>query len=1253
MAFNIGNGFNAIVNDVDFDSLGNIYSVGDFTTFDFSTSNRALKQHPDGKKDTAFNIGSGFNDDPIRVVVDEPRNRVYIAGSFTTFTGSTNRCLIALNMVTGARDYSFHIGQGFQGDPFSLGQPTVNDIAIDANGKIYAVGSFNTLDGVSVNPIVRINTDGSLDTSFTTGTMNGEPRRVALDSIGKVYMYGLATIYRGVFQGPVFRMNTAGAVDATFVPASITSFRNPRDLVIDVSDNVYISYGVSSSSARIRKLDTSGNVDSSFVSYAFDTPSDVHSLLHNGSGRLYAGGAFVQYNGVGNNNRIIKLSSGNGAKETAFINIDGANSTVWSVKRAATGHILLAGNFTSYYGSTSWKRMVLVDPDTGAPVSGAVIAISNLDCDTISSSTINLTWNQTGGVTGDTVTISRSTNGVSYSTIGTVNGTVTSYSDTGLTASAVYYYRVAANSVTLNTFCKNYTISSLSCSGSSVNSIDLEWSVSGSDIALTRTIVERGTDGVSYSTIADLTGATSYTSSGLSQGVQYYYRIYTYNFSDSTLLTTSCSTLKSTIDDFICFPTDVGTELNLEWTVDSPSFSNNIKLEISNDGLTYNPFATLSGVDESFTATGLTEGTHYYFKIYIQAFPLEAQYTDCTTLKTVISDFYCSPEWYTMTLNWSFSDIIPSNTLTLQQSTDGVNFTSIAELTVDDTSFFATGLTPNTGYVFKIYVNGFEDEFLLTYCTTLFTASTCNEFNLVGIRRLWIAIQPPELEYTVVDSTYTTYDYNGNDIATIFQFNQFVDFKALGDRVSNVSYEQTLDIGNEGYVFNETLEMTVGGISNSKWNDVTTLVNNPLVIVFEDNNGTYCVMGYDDPAQLLNYRDDASDDTYNLTFTVQSNYYLVKFINPGVLPNDFTSTKFNNPASALAEFTGNSFYVGGAFSAYDKVLEARILLLNPDMSKNSYFEKEAGFNNKQFGTFVKAICPYTGNTIICGGGFEKYDNQQLFNIVRLTTDGVYDDTFNTGVGFGGGFNNYVGAIDYNTTTGRIYVGGYFATLQGVSSQAIAALTPTGLRDSGFNVGTGAGYATPGEGNGLVNSVVVDQSSGKVYIGGSFYYYNGTVRNSVARINTDGSLDNTFTSPFISGTSVNSLVLDGSDLYVASFSYASSGGSIVRLDNSGAIDPTYNVTGLTAMPGRNFNIYAITMDSSSRIVATGEGGIYRFNTDGSTDHTFNTAGKFEGVAGLGVKVLSDGSIVVAGNFWKYDGHQSNCIVRIDDTGGYLA
>ena len=115
-----------------------------------------------------------------------------------------------------------------------------------------------------------------------------------------------------------------------------------------------------------------------------------------------------------------------------------------------------------------------------------------------------------------------------------------------------------------------------------------------------------------------------------------------------------------------------------------------------------------------------------------------------------------------------------------------------------------------------------------------------------------------------------------------------------------------------------------------------------------------------------------------------------------------------------------------------------------------------------------------------------------------------------------GLNSYILSIALQGD-GKVLIGGWFTTYNGVSRNYIARLNADGSLDSSFNVGSGA--------NGFVQSIA-SQGDGKVLIGGSFTTYNGVSRNYIARLNADGSLDSSFNVGSGANSAIRSIVLQG-------------------------------------------------------------------------------------------------------------------------------
>jgi Domain of unknown function (DUF5122) beta-propeller len=69
--FNIGSGFNGIINSVEVQSDGKVLVGGDFTTFTGSSQNYLIRLNTNGSNDTTFNIGSGFDSSVLSVAVQQ------------------------------------------------------------------------------------------------------------------------------------------------------------------------------------------------------------------------------------------------------------------------------------------------------------------------------------------------------------------------------------------------------------------------------------------------------------------------------------------------------------------------------------------------------------------------------------------------------------------------------------------------------------------------------------------------------------------------------------------------------------------------------------------------------------------------------------------------------------------------------------------------------------------------------------------------------------------------------------------------------------------------------------------------------------------------------------------------------------------------------------------------------------------------------------------------------------------------------
>ena len=128
------------------DSSGKIYVGGSFGSYSGSTQNGLVRLNTDGTKDTAFNVGTGFNGIVESLIIDISGSLI-VGGSFTTYSGSGQNGLIKLN-TDGTKDTTFDIGTGFNS--------SVQSLVTQSDGKIIAGGGFTTYKGSSQNRLIRL-----------------------------------------------------------------------------------------------------------------------------------------------------------------------------------------------------------------------------------------------------------------------------------------------------------------------------------------------------------------------------------------------------------------------------------------------------------------------------------------------------------------------------------------------------------------------------------------------------------------------------------------------------------------------------------------------------------------------------------------------------------------------------------------------------------------------------------------------------------------------------------------------------------------------------------------------------------------------------------------------------------------------------------------------------------------------------------------------------------------------------------------
>jgi uncharacterized delta-60 repeat protein len=356
-SFNTGNGFNSFVRCITIQSDGKIIAGGLFNSYKSVTENFIIRLHPDGTKDTSFNIGTGF-DASVNSIVVQSNGKILVGGNFSTYKGLNQNYIIRLN-TDGSKDTTFNPGTGFDSYVFSL--------ALQTDGKVLVGGLFSSYNGTTANKIIRLNTNGTKDTSFNTGTgFNMEVNSIAIQSDGKILSGGYFTNYNGTVSNMIIRLNTNATKDSSFNAAVIKGFNNNvRSAEVQPDGKIVLGGWFTSYKEVVQnyitRINADGTKDASFnTGTGFNANGYVNTIKLQSDGKILVGGYFSTYNGT-NQNYIIRLNA-DGTKDTTFNTGTGFDFYVFSLAVQADGKILVGGWFTSYNGVTQ-NRIIRLNAD--------------------------------------------------------------------------------------------------------------------------------------------------------------------------------------------------------------------------------------------------------------------------------------------------------------------------------------------------------------------------------------------------------------------------------------------------------------------------------------------------------------------------------------------------------------------------------------------------------------------------------------------------------------------------------------------------------------------------------------------------------------------------------------------------------------------------------------------------------------------------------------------------------------------------
>lgn len=338
----------------------------------------------------------------------------------------------------------------------------------------------------------------------------------------------------------------------------------------------------------------------------------------------------------------------------------------------------------------------------------------------------------------------------------------------------------------------------------------------------------------------------------------------------------------------------------------------------------------------------------------------------------------------------------------------------------------------------------------------------------------------------------------------------------------------------------------------------------------------------------------------------------------------------------------NTFYVGGAFTSYNGTNTTGITYLNYDGSINTSFTNyglvPGGINSSI--SFVNTIEKQPDGKLLVGGGFISYSGNSRNRIMRLNSNGTLDTSFVVGTGF----NSRVWDIELQPDN-KILVGGFFTSYSGVSKNQIMRLNSDGSIDNTFT------YTSP---SGIITQEILDiklLSSGKMYIAGAIYDYLYPAPNEayIYRLNSDGTIDNTFTSPIFEGNTTLTIVeqTDGKILVGGLFTVVNSITTygLVRLNTDGSVDNTFTASSSINQIGN------IIILSDGKLLVSSAYDVWKLNSNGTLDTSFtsvtgNTGNLFTQEV---LSLINTNEILYGSGFSSINGYSINSLVKLKPDG----
>jgi uncharacterized delta-60 repeat protein len=1112
--------------------------AGAFSTVNGAPCSNIARLNANGTLDTSFHqpiLTGNYNVSDVYALAVQPDGSIILGGQFTKITSygqksATPRAHIARLTPAGDLDTGF--------DPEA--SAAVLALAVQPDGAVVVAGGFTTLapgaatasvTPVTRNYIARVNADGTLDSTFNPNS-NKAVSVITLQPDGKILIGGnFDTLQPNgaatATTTPDFaRLNSDGSLDTSFDEpdpnGQVYAITVQPDGRILIGGNFFSLQPPSTpnteSGEQIVRLNPDGTLDEPFI-VNLGVNGNVNAIIVQPDNQVVAAGNFNQINAPGSPTLCGNIArfDANGLEDVTF-DPASTNNILAVAGQPSTGDLIIGGSFTNVGGVTAQflARITpdgLLDPNFNPHVNGTVnliviqpdnkILIAG-DFNTVgpngtyrnglarlnADGTLDGVFNPNPNVNGSIVAMYVQSNGQIV-----LGGSFTDLQPNGASNETQrdYIARVNADG-SLDASFDPEANSEVSCIAQQANGQLIvggqftAFQPGGGSSATAALIFTNYVARLNTNGTVDQSFNPDASASVLAVAVQGDGKILlggSFNFLAPNLG-------PSITEDFVARVNSNGT---IDTTFDSPSLGNTVnRIIIGSNGQIY-----LGGL---FGTVGNVGTTYYGAAVGNFIVRLNANGTLDTS--------------YSASLNGPIEGLFLQTDGTLYVAGD---FTASGTVAVSDMVHFTSS-------------GSLDPSFQLSSGSASFTSSNPLSSATVNAIALEAGGQ------TLVGGSFPT-GIAGETSSNILRINMNGSADLAFNPNANGSVNSIATLGSSTPLTTQVsglISLKSNGTQNQSFQYPTgfQITGNISALVVDPNHGgwIYIAGGYQN----------------NSNGAVGSN--LNRFsLSTGALDTNFNPNPQGTVNAIGIEADGN-IIIGGAFTSINpgggtgpvtRNYVARIVIANTN-GQAQEATVDPSFDPNLNGV-VSAVSVLSNGQILIGGDFTTETpngtttQNQIYYLALLNTDGTVDTKFDPSP------NAQVFTITVQTTNGYagdIDIGGVFTTLQpnGASTstlrQYIARLNPDGSLDTKFDPEANSGVAT-----------IVEQPDGKLLVGGPFTTFSpglatATVsspvttvqRDYLARLNVDGTVDTTFDPNPNSAVNSIALASDGSSIFVA-------------------------------------------------------------------------------------------------------------------------